>query len=223
MKARISVFLVIGSLAVAVTSWQIGLVSQAAAGDEVVAAAAVAVVPTVTSEYEYVGSSKCKKCHIKSHKSWKKTKMALSLELLKPGQASEAKRKFNLDPAKDYSTDEKCLACHTTGFGKPGGYAVPNPANKKAVKKAKKLAGVGCESCHGPGSAYIKVFDEIMKSKRKYKVEELHAVGLAKIDASTCTTCHNDQGPTFDASKPFDFDAQKDEGLHDHETLEQRD
>ncbi len=69
------------------------------------------------SGYAYVGSNKCKKCHSKQHKSWKKTKMALALETLKPGAVAEIKTKYGLDPKKDYSTDAECLKCHTTGFG----------------------------------------------------------------------------------------------------------
>jgi hypothetical protein len=183
---------------------------------------AVKAMPMVGDEFQYVGSSKCKKCHIKQHKTWKKTKMGNALNTLKPGEANEVKQKFQIDAAKDYSQDKACLACHTTGFGKPGGYAIPTPDDKKSMKKAKKMAGVGCESCHGPGSAYIKVFEEIMKSKRTYKVDELYAVGLTKIDESTCTTCHNDQGPTHDASKPFDFAKQKEEDAHEHIPLKQR-
>lgn len=175
-----------------------------------------------TPSYSYVGSSKCKMCHIKEHKTWKKTKMAKALETLRPGQAVDVKKAHNVDPQKDYSTDESCLECHTTGFGHEGGYFVPDAADKKAVRKAKKLAGVGCESCHGPGSEYIKVFMEIFKSQRKYKVEELYVVGLTKIDASTCTVCHNDGCPTIAADTPFDFKKMKDEDMHEHTEMKLR-
>jgi hypothetical protein len=148
--------------------------------------------------------------------------MGRAFETLKPGQGGEAKQKADLDAARDYTQDEDCLSCHTTGYGKPGGYAIPDPADKKAVKKAKKLQGAGCECCHGPGSAYLKVFDEIMKSKRKYKVEELYAVGLRKIGASTCTACHNEQNPMYDSAHPFDFEKRKDEDAHERHPLKQR-
>ena len=115
----------------------------------------------------YVGSNKCKKCHLTNHKSWAKTKMGKALETLKPGNATEAKTKHGLEPDKDYTKDESCLKCHTTGFGSDGGYVIPDETDKKAVRRAKKLAGVGCESCHGPGSRYIKVFEDIFKSKRR--------------------------------------------------------
>ncbi len=148
--------------------------------------------------------------------------MGKALETLKPGVAAEAKTKHGLDSTKDYTTDATCLKCHTTGFGQDGGYAVPDPSDKKAVRRAKKLAGVGCESCHGPGSAYIKVFEEIFKSKRKYKVEELYAVGLKKIEGTVCTTCHNSESPTVQEGDVFDFDKKKDEDTHERKEMKQR-
>lgn len=221
MKARYATITAVVLIGFGLAYTRTELIAPAVAGDEVIAAAVASTVPALGGEYEYVGSSKCKKCHIKQHRSWKKTKLASALETLKPGEASEAKQKFNLDPAKDYSNDEKCVGCHTTGHGKPGGFFIADPGDEKAVKKANKLADVGCEACHGPGSAYIEVFEEIQKSKRKYKVEELYAVGLTKIDAATCTECHNEKSPTHDPSDPFDFDKKKEE-THDHIPLEQR-
>lgn len=222
MKAGYAILPVAASVGVSFLLCGIGLVPSAAAGDKPIVAAMVTTLPATTGDYEYVGSKKCKKCHLKQHRSWKKTRMGQAFEILKPGQASEAKQKFELDSAKDYTKDESCLGCHTTGHGKPGGYASPDPNDKKAIKKAKKMQGVGCESCHGPGSGYVPVFDEIMKSKRKYSVEELYAVGLRKIDAATCTQCHNDKGPTYDPAKPFDFAKQKDEDRHEQVPLKQR-
>ncbi|MDQ7053398.1 MAG: cytochrome c family protein [candidate division KSB1 bacterium] len=75
-----------------------------------------------TNEFAFVGTQKCKKCHLKQYKSWKKTKMASTFDVLKPGVRAEAKKKAGLDPDKDYTTDKECLPCHTTGYGKPGGF-----------------------------------------------------------------------------------------------------
>lgn len=183
----------------------------AAVADDHAALRAVALAaPTVVGDkYEYVGDSKCKLCHIKQHKSRLETRMGKAFDTLKPGEKADVKKAHGLDPQKDYTKDETCLACHTTGFGKAGGYAVPDPNDKKAVKLAKKRQNVGCESCHGPGSAYIEVFMDILRSKRNYKVEELYAVGLTKIDESTCTACHNDKSPTFDSANSFHFEEMK--------------
>ncbi len=223
MRTRLAVVLAVTSVGIGLGYWQIGFVAPAVAGEEAVVAATALVLPAGGEEYKYVGSNKCKKCHLKQYKSWAKTKMAKAFDSLKPGQASEGKQKHKLDPAKDYTQDASCVACHTTGHGKQGGYAAPaDPNDKKAVKMAKKREGVGCESCHGPGSAYIKVFEEIQESKRKYNVEELYAVGMRKVDAAGCTECHNDKSPTFDTSKPFDFEKEKDTDAHESIPLKQR-
>ena len=173
-------------------------------------------------KFSFVGSKSCKKCHSSTqHKAWSATHMAKALETLKPGVKKEAKQKHGLDPDKDYTQDKACLACHTTGLGQ-GGYFIPDPADKKSVRKAAKFEGVGCESCHGPGSEYNKVFKDILHSKRKYKVEELYAVGLKKITLETCTACHNDKSPTINPSEPFDYEKMKDKDVHEHFELKQR-
>lgn len=175
-------------------------------------------------EFAYVGSKKCKMCHKEQYKSWEETTHAKAFELLKPGNASEAKAKFKLDPAKDYSTDESCLACHVLGFGKTGGYAVPDAADEKAVKKMEKLASVGCESCHGPGKEYCVLKKDIKKEKRKYKFEEMAAAGMIKIEESTCTRCHNDKSVTYDESKVLKYEEmlKNDKAIHAHVPLELR-
>lgn len=222
MKTRLAMTIVSLLIGIGLVSGLGGLTASAAADPGVITVSAGLTFPALGDSPAFVGSSKCKKCHLKQYKSWKKNKKFSALETLKPGQASDAKGKHNLDPAKDYSKDGKCLVCHTTGFGKEGGYATPDPADEKAVKKASKLAGIGCESCHGPGGAYIALHTEIMKSKRKYTEAEMYAVGQQKIEESTCTTCHNETGATFDASNPFDFAKMKQIGAHEHFPLKQR-
>ncbi len=195
-----------------------------------VAAAAVALVLSsdATLAYgegdgpTYVGNKTCKKCHIKQHKSWEKTKMGQSFEVLKPGQRADKKPGAKLDPDKDYTTDETCLKCHVVGFGTESGYKIPPPDDKKAQRRAKKMMGVGCESCHGPGSEYSKLHKEIQDSKRKYKQEEMYAAGMAKISPEVCAKCHNPESPFVGEDHVFDFEKRKDEGTHEHFPLQYR-
>ncbi len=223
MRSRSAILvLMVCSMVIGLGLWRTD--STAKANDALVTTAIV-ILPAVTSQessYSYVGNKKCKKCHIKQHKSWAKTRMGKAFEILKPGANKEMKEKFNLDVAKDHTKDKTCLKCHTVGYGESGGYVIPDPEDKKSVRKAKKLEGVGCECCHGPGSEYVKVFDEIMKSKRKYKVEELYAVGLRKVDESICITCHNEESPSVEPGEPFDYEKRKEDGIHEHFPLTQR-
>jgi len=143
------------------------------------------VISSAVNAAEYVGVKKCKMCHIKQYKSWKKTKMAKSFENLKPGVKAELKKKAGLDPNKDYTHDPNCLKCHTTGYGKPGGF--------KSIEETPKLAGVQCEACHGPGSEYRK----IMKKNKHYKLAEVKAAGLVlpSEDEAGCLKCHGGDSP----------------------------
>jgi hypothetical protein len=199
--------------------------SSATANDgATIAAGTVTTLAMADKEFEYTGSKKCKMCHSKELKAWEETKHAKAFNTLKAGEAKEVKEKFKLDPAKDYTTDKTCLACHTVGFGKKSGYAVPDAADEKAVKAAEDLQGVGCEACHGPGSEYNVFKKDIKKEKRKYKFAQLAELGMTKVEAGVCTTCHNDKGPTFDKAKPFDFAkmSKDDKAIHTHEKLELR-
>lgn len=186
------------------------------------AASALTVSTPALADAQYVGSDKCKKCHFKEYKSWKETKKYETFEVLMPGKAADVKAKHGLDASKDYTRDESCIKCHVTGYGHEGGYAMPPEGDEKAAKKAKKLAGVGCESCHGPGSAYIDLHEEILKSKREYTRDEMYAAGMWKIEATVCTSCHNEENPTHDAANPFDFEKRKMEGGHEQFELKYR-
>lgn len=158
-------------------------------------------------QHTYVGSSKCKMCHIKEWNAWAATRMSSSYDLLKPGAGADAKKKVGLDPAKDYTKDPKCLPCHTTGFGKPGGFV--------NMENTPNLAGVGCEMCHGAGGDYVQ--DQHMSLKNKeYKKPDLVKVGLVDtITASQCTACHNNESPFVGKDYVFDFEARKTQGTHE--------
>jgi len=150
---------------------------------------------------KFVGSKSCQKCHFQEHASWAKTKMALAFKALKPKEAVDAKKAAGLDPDKDYTKEAKCVACHVTGYGKPGGYpAIVEGKEWTAEEKerAPLMEGVGCENCHGPGEKY----SPYKKDNKEYKWEDIAKLGAVHVDDKTCASCHNKDSPTF---KEFDF------------------
>jgi len=153
-----------------------------------------AQAPTPPSaDVHYVGTKKCRMCHSQWHDAWLDSpKSDHAWDVLKPSTSVESKTAAGLDPAADYRTDERCLACHAVGFGKPGGYVVPAPDDRRAQRHAESLRGVGCEACHGPGSAYIEVMRKIMNEKKSYLRDDLAAKGLHTMTPDRCDACHND-------------------------------
>ncbi|HSA94172.1 MAG TPA: cytochrome c family protein [Terriglobales bacterium] len=161
--------------------------------------------PSVFSQY--VGTTRCRGCHLPEAKSWEQTKMAKAFELLKPGVAAEKKKQKKLDPNKDYTRDAACLPCHVTGYGKPGGFV--------DIEKTPKLAGVTCETCHGAGQGYLKPGLMSLQNK-EYKRTALIAAGLILPDENVCKACHNPKSPFY---QPFDFALRKTQGVHAHVPL----
>jgi len=152
----------------------------ATAADE---AKAEAKAEKKASDALYVGVKKCKMCH-KSEKGgaqfriWSESKHANAYKELASEKAMEiAKEKGIEDPQKA----DECLACHVTGHGEPA-----------EMFKSTFVAedGVGCESCHGAGSKYMK-----KKTMQGIRDETLKAedYGLVVPTQETCDKCHNEK------------------------------
>ena len=123
-------------------------------------------------DFSYVGATKCKMCH-------KGEKKGLVWEKWEKGPHAKA---FETLKAKGNEKKPECLTCHVTAFNS-GGYKVGD-ANSATFE------GVGCESCHGPGSVYKKM--SVMKDKKK-SMEN----GLIQPTEEMCKTCHNKKSPDF--------------------------
>lgn len=106
----------------------------------------------------------CAQCHNTLHANWAATDHSKALEDLE---------------AIGQGTNAVCLACHTVGFGQPGGFV------DRATTNA--LAGVQCENCHGPAGDHVANVSDLSK--------------LPKIDIAgdVCGACHTDtHHPTFE-------------------------
>jgi Cytochrome c554 and c-prime len=111
----------------------------------------------------FVGSDRCGDCHQHAFNVWKNPVTKKPAHVIATTTLEE-----EVNP-KGRQFDPECMKCHTTGFMHPGGYNdfVPNLANwpnkpavapkaKALMKHNQNLRGVGCESCHGPGSEHVK-------------------------------------------------------------------
>lgn len=120
---------------------------------------------------EYVGMARCKMCHNRASSgkyvdSWEETLHAKAFEALKGGEQK----------------DPKCLPCHTTGYGEPGGFA--------SLEETPKMVGVQCEVCHGPGELHIKSKPDNVIPNQGVPTEE------------TCVKCHREEGnPNWNPEK----------------------
>ncbi len=106
----------------------------------------------------YVGSEACAQCH--------ETEFANFIRYAKKARSFSAVKKM----ADKLTRAEiaNCYSCHTTGYGKTGGFVSP--------QETPHLQNNGCEVCHGPGSAHIESEDP----------EDLEQVSMEK-----CKTCHD--------------------------------
>jgi Cytochrome c554 and c-prime len=118
-------------------------------------------------EATYVGVAKCKICHSKQHKVWSGSRHAKAFDALKTAEQK----------------DPKCLGCHVTGY-------------RQTKQAPPELVNVQCESCHGPGSLYIKIHP------KKDKEGARKAGMIAHPDPESCKSCHNAESPYF---KGFDY------------------
>lgn len=133
---------------------------------------------TFGGEARYVGADKCAKmCHKAVNKGeqygkWQESAHAKAYTTLATPAALETAKKAGIvgDPQKS----EKCLRCHVVSVKDTVFYK----------------DGVGCESCHGAGSAYGKL--NIMKDKKQSL-----AAGMIEPTEKVCAKCHNSESPNY--------------------------
>lgn len=164
----------------------------------------------MAEEPSYIGIKQCKLCHQPHYDSWDTTRMSKAFELLQPSVRSKQKKAAGLDPKKDYSADPNCLPCHTTGYGKEGGFV--------SLEQTPEMANVQCEMCHGPGSIYAEM---MLKKRGTYTREDYITKGgmtLPSKENNLCTeACHNPGSPFISSGFKFNFENRKEIGTHRHD------
>ena len=110
----------------------------------------------------YLGSKTCADCHPDEYENFtkyaKKAKSWKSIEIM----------------ASDLTKTEiqGCYACHTTGYGQPGGFV--------SLKQTPDLKDAGCEVCHGPGGQHVDAGGDPSLIK-------------GELSLSDCEQCHNQE------------------------------
>lgn len=119
----------------------------------------------------YVGSVACRDCHERYYTSFmtyaKKRKSFESIERMKSTLTEDEIR--------------ECYACHTTGYGQPGGFVSP--------EETPQLMNAGCEVCHGPGERHV-------QSGGRGQI-------IGKLSEKDCLRCHIPERVTSFGLKPL--------------------
>ena len=155
----------------------------------------------------YVGPESCRECHEEQAASWNETRMAKTFEVLRPGVKVKEKEMVGLDPDYDYTSDEECLPCHTTGYGLEGGFV--------SFETTPNMAGVTCEACHGPGGTYAEAL--MSSTDKNFTTTEARDAGLVYPPTTwMCFRCHNENSPFIGMDYKFDFSERVEQGTHTH-------
>jgi hypothetical protein len=154
--------------------------------------------PTVVrGPFQYVGVTVCKECHEEStgrypkgaYTVWKDQLHADAWHALSRNYTQVIARRMRgiEDPANDW----RCFKCHVTAYG-------VDASQRAATYRDED--GVGCEVCHGPGSAYAKV-DHGPSNPTRYQLGFYKLTNLKEREA-LCVRCHNTTSPNY---KPFNI------------------
>jgi len=111
--------------------------------------------PEKDPDSAYLGAAACAKCHQPQFAQWQTTKHAKALQTL-------------VDDEKD--AVDRCVACHATGFGWRTGF--------DSAEKTPGLAGIQCETCHGPGKLHAASPKDALLIR-------------SNVQKHHCTQCHN--------------------------------
>ncbi len=119
-------------------------------------------------EKSYVGTQACKDCHEDQYENYiQYSKKAKSFDSIKKMEKKLTKEEY-----------KECFECHTTGYGKPGGFV--------SEDTTPGLKNAGCEVCHGPGSLHVETEDPEKIS--------------TNLEMGNCSKCHSQ-----DRIDAFDF------------------
>jgi hypothetical protein len=130
----------------------------------VLSAGAIILPGPANAASAYVGSATCQGCHEKEYETFSKH-----------SRKAHSDKSVKLMTKKLTAEEVKgCYVCHTTGYGQPGGFV--------SFEKTPDLGHLGCESCHGPGSAHVD------SGGGKSSI-----VGKGRMNIAQCEKCHKNE------------------------------
>ncbi len=129
-----------------------------------------------SAQYQLVGPNKCTNCHDhEPQKDWWYKKEGPTGHYNSVGQLEDKKSKAfaGAEGVTDvYDLKSSCVKCHATVLrGDPG-------------------FGVSCETCHGPGSAYVEPHQEKGSYQKAVSLGMYDTRGNYRVWAKVCLDCH---------------------------------
>ncbi|HEY2414289.1 MAG TPA: multiheme c-type cytochrome [Pirellulaceae bacterium] len=147
---------------------------------------------------KFVGSETCGECHAKALAKWKETPHSHATQSLVEPPNSRASIPRHFDP--------ECISCHVTGWEPQQHY--PFESGYLSLEKTPALTNVGCENCHGPGSAHVAAENSAgsLSADQISKLRESMRLPLAGEAAEKkCAECHDlDNSPEFHKDGAFE-------------------
>jgi hypothetical protein len=113
----------------------------------------------------YAGSDACMNCHQEIYRRFKTTPKASTRTLVE-----------KMLPKLTGEEQKTCFQCHATGYGRQSGFV--------SYAQTPHLGDIGCEACHGPGSAHI------LSHTQDGSEEKPQAGTIRMPEAQTCASCH---------------------------------
>jgi hypothetical protein len=149
----------------------------------------------------FVGSDTCADCHPGDYDIWKDghdgkggPHWHATETLVNPGERTEVPRNF----------DPECISCHVVGWNPQKYY--PYESGYLSLTETPDKHDVGCENCHGPGSAHVAAelgdIDATDEELEKYQLEMRLPLERAE---QKCLECHDlDNSPAFQEPGAFE-------------------
>lgn len=122
---------------------------------------------------KFVGTKACVDCHQEQYDNFKKySKKAHSFLSIKKMEKKLTSQEYT-----------ECFQCHTTGYGRPGGFV--------SESQTPDLKNPGCEVCHGPGSVHVETEDP----------DDI----ITEVTMDNCVRCHDNDRIAEFKFKPLVF------------------